>query len=417
MIAKRVERHIIDRQNMWYPMLVNKCFLARNIYNHGNYIIRQKFFDDGTYIPYEEIEKLLHDDLEYPDYWNLGLANSSQQILRTLDKNWKSFFKAIKDYKKNPDKYLGIPKPPKYLKGNTLKEFALTYAQISEINGYIVFPKSMSDEYGNRMKIRVRFAEMPNYKQFKLCRIIPRNDRIIIEFVYTIEINPSISKNHNVASIDLGIDNFVTLVDNIGNKPIIINGKGLKSCNQYYNKMIAKTQSNSSKSSDYLHYTHRLNSITNKRNNKVEYFMHKASRIIVNYCMENNISTIVVGKNDEWKQNVYLGKVNNQKFVSIPFNSFINKLIYKCENVGIEIILTEESYTSGTSFLDGEMPDKSAFNKSRRIKRGLFKSNQGKLINADVNAAYQIMKKVFRDVEIPTDRGFVINPVCISFTF
>ena len=145
--------------------------------------------------------------------------------------------------------------------------------------------------------------------------------------------------------------------------------------------------------------------------------MHKASRIIVNYCMENNISTIVVGKNDEWKQNVYLGKVNNQKFVSIPFNSFINKLIYKCENVGIEIILTEESYTSGTSFLDGEMPDKSAFNKSRRIKRGLFKSNQGKLINADVNAAYQIMKKVFRDVEIPTDRGFVINPVCISFTF
>ena len=416
MIVKRTERHIIDRQNIYYDILVEKCLLARNVYNHGNYLIRQEFFNNGNYLGYTTIEKLLHDDLEYPDYWNLGLANSSQQILRVLDKNWKSFFAEIKDWKKHRDKYNGMPKPPKYLKGNRLCGFQLTYAQIHVENGFIKFPKTMKDKNGNLMKIRVVFSEKDGFIAFKLCRVKPENDRIILEFVYTIEVVDKF-ENQNIASIDLGLDNFVTLVDNLGNNPIIINGKGLKSCNQYYNKLIAKEKSKLDLRSDKKRYSHKLYSITNKRNDKIEYFMHEASCFVVSYCIEHNISTIIVGKNDGWKQNVELGKKNNQYFVQIPYESFISKLIYKCEQVGVSVIETEESYTSGTSFLDDEQPEKENYIKSRRVHRGLFRSNLGKLINADVNAAYQIMKKVFRDAEMPADRGFVMNPLRVNFSF
>ena len=250
-----------------------------------------------------------------------------------------------------------------------------------------------------------------------MCRVIPRNDRIILEFIYTVDIEVRKLENQNIAAIDLGLDNFVTMVNNIGEKPVIINGKGLKSCNQYYNKKIAELKSKLDTQYNDKRYSHKLYSITNKRNDKIDYFMHKASNFIVSYCKQNNISTLVIGKNDGWKQEINIGKVNNQNFVQIPYLSLISKLTYKCEQSEISLILTEESYTSGTSFLDNEQPKKEFYNKSRRIKRGLFKSNSGKLINADVNAAYQIMKKVFCDTEMPADRGFVMNPLCYTIKF
>lgn len=145
--------------------------------------------------------------------------------------------------------------------------------------------------------------------------------------------------------------------------------------------------------------------------------MNRASSYVVKTCLDLNINTIVIGKNDGWKQKSNIGKINNQTFVQIPYQLFINDLQYKCEEVGIKVILTDEAYTSGTSFLDSEQPIKENYNKKKRIKRGLFKSSTGKLINADVNAAYQIMKKVFHDVEIPVDRGFVLNPVRINLAF
>lgn len=416
MIVKRVEKHIVDRQSKWYSMLKDKCMLARNVYNHGNYIIRQEFFNNGKYLGYNEVEKLLHDDTEYPDYWNLGLANSSQQILRSLDKNWKSFFRSIRDWKKHPKKYRGMPKPPKYLRGSRLKEFALTYAQISLKNDKIKFPKSMRIGKEDFI-VDVRFSHLDGFIAFKQCRIIPANDRFVLEFVYTIEMPDRKVESGNIVGIDLGLDNFVTLVDNCGNRPLIINGKGLKSCNRYYNKLIACNKSKLDLQFDDKRYSHRLYSITNKRNDKIDYFMYKASSIVASYCVENDISAVIVGKNDGWKNEVNLGKVNNQKFVYIPYQSFISKLKYKCEQVGVSLIETEESYTSGTSFIDNESPNEINYNKKRRIKRGLFRSNNGKLINADVNAAFQIMKKVFRDVEIPTDIGFVMNPVRVNIVF
>lgn len=412
MIVKRVEKHIINRNHKHFSMLMDKCHESKNIYNHANYLIRQEFINQGNWLRYEDIEKLLHDDLEYPDYWNWNLANSSQQVLKVLDKNWKSFFKSIKDWKENPEKYTGRPKLPKYLPKNGYKEFYLTTNQAKlKKDGLIHFPKSMNGFY-----IKPKFIEYA-YETFQQVRIIPKNDRIIVELIYTESIADNILKtNDNYMSIDLGVDNFATIVSNTG-IATIINGKGLKSANRYYNKLIAKHKSIHDKSGN-TGYSHKLYSITNKRNDKVDYFMNIASNYVIDLAIKHNISKIIIGKNDGWKQKVNLGKITNQKFTTIPFNMFIQKLTYKCEHLGIEIITTKESYTSGTSFLDNEPPTKEFYNKSRRIHRGLFKTNTGKLINADINGACQIMRKVFVNAFNKLDNiGFVMHPVRVNLTF
>ena len=408
MLVQRTEKHAIDRQSKWYKMFEEKCHIAKNIYNHGNYIIRQEFTKNRKWLRYIEVEKLVKNNTDYPDYWDWNLANSSQQVLRRLDSDWKSFFKSIKDWKKNPSKYKGMPKLPKYLKKDGLTEFKLTTQQVVlKPDNLVHFPKSM-----NGFTIQPQFIYDDRFISFNCCRIVPKNDRITVELIYTIDIPDFIKEKSTIGSIDLGLDNFVTFVDSLGNEPIIINGKGLKSCNHYYNRLIANTKSELDKNGNSKKYSHLLYSITNKRNDKIKYFMDKASKYIVENCLDLGIKTIVVGKNGSQKQN---SKLKN--FVQIPYNLFIQKLAYKCQEVGIEMILTEESYTSGTSFLDDELPTKENYDIGRRIKRGLFKSNDGKLINADVNAAYQIMKKVFRDAEMPTDIGLVMNPVRVNLSF
>ena len=183
-------------------------------------------------------------------------------------------------------------------------------------------------------------------------------------------------------------------------KPFSINGKPLKSINQYYDKEKARLQAHlkcNKKTSK------RINSITNIRNNKVKDYLHKSSREIVNFLVSNNISTLIIGYNEEWKQNINLGRTNNQSFVNIPFYTFINQLDYKCKLEGINVILTEESYTSKCSFLDNESIEKHESYLGKRIKRGLFKSAEGKLINADLNGSLNILKKVVGEFEYPIE--------------
>jgi putative transposase len=411
MQVKRIEKHIINRQNKWYKLLEEKCHIAKNVYNHGNYVIRQEFIANGKYLSYKEVEKALHNDAEYPDYWDLGLANSSQQILRTLDKNWKSYFKAIKDFSQHPEKYNGKPKLPKYKRKKGLKEFALTYNQFKlKSDNLIHFPKALKG-----FTIKPNFIHS-SYDTIQQVRFVPQNDRIVVEIVYLKTIMDINIKSNNYIGIDLGIDNFATIVSNNGIAQII-NGKGLKSINHYYNKLIAENKSKLDLDKSETEYSHKLYSITNKRNDKVDIFMHNASSYVVNLALSNNISTIIIGKNEGWKNECNMGSVNNQKFVQIPYNSFISKLNYKCQEVGITLITVDESYTSGTSFLDNELPIKDFYNKKRRIKRGLFKSNQGKFINADVNAACQILRKVFVNAfNKPDNIGFVMNPVKVNVT-
>jgi len=310
-----------------------------------------------------------------------------------LDKNWKSFFASIKDWKIHPEKYLGRPKLPKYKdKENGRFSLILTNAQFKIKDDFIYFSWNPLKSLNNLFKTKI------NGKLMQI-RFIPKLNHYVMEIVYEIKIPKLSIQNKNIASIDIGINNLTTIGNNTGIKPIIINGRPLKSINQFYNKEKAKLQSDL-KLQHNKNWSKRLQLLTDKRNNKIKDYMHKTSKEIINWCIENNIDTLIVGKNKNWKQESKMSKKVNQSFIGIPHAILIQMIQYKAENIGINFIEIEESYTSGTSFLDGELPIKENYNKSRRIYRGLFKTKGGVLINADLNGAYQIMKKVFPDINI-----------------
>lgn len=405
MTVIRVEKHVIKASNPFFGLLMDYCHKSKNLYNHANYIIRQEFISNGKWIRYAELDKFLKDDTEYNDYVEMPTAQSAQQTLRLIDKNWKSFFKAIKDWSNHKEKYLGRPKLPKYLKKSSRYILILTNQNCKIKDGLISFPKVFRG-----FTISPTFLERADYKSFKQVRIIPHKNKLVVELIYEINSCERKTDNNRYIGIDIGVNNLATVANNIGETAFIINGRPLKSINQFYNRQISHYREICKRMND-KDYSERMDRLTEKRNTKVDDYMHKASRKIINYCVDNQINTIVIGKNKEWKQKSDIGKKGNQNFVQIPFARFIEMIQYKAEEQGIAVIMTEESYTSGTSFVDDEQPVKDNYDKSRRIKRGLFKSNNSILINADLNGAYQIIKKA---VSIKWDRGCALHPIVVN---
>lgn len=408
MIIQRVEKHKIRQSNTYYPLIDRFCFNAKNLYNHANYLIRQEFVGNGNWLRYEDLDKTLKADMEYPDYKNMPTAQSAQQVLRLLDKNWKSFFKSIKDWKNNKDKYLGRPKLPKYKDTNDRYVLTLTNQEVKLKNGILRFPKVF-----NGFSIRPLFISKENYVSFQQVRFIPKANHIELEVIYNVEITEIIGDNNRYYSIDLGLDNLATVTNNFGEQPFIINGRGLKSENKYYNKLLARYQSIAMRMNN-KHSTKRIQSITERRNQIVDNYLHQASRYIVDKAHSDNVSVIVIGNNNGWKQKSEMNKIVNQSFIQIPYNRLIEMIKYKAEEYGISVVLTEESYTSGTSFLDNELPIKENYRKERRVHRGLFQSNTRKLINADVNGSLQILKKVFPNAYSNGIEGVALHPVVVN---
>lgn len=379
-LITRTEQHIIRRNHPLWKTIDQNCFFSKNLYNYANYAVRQEFINNGRWVRYKELAKTLKSSDPYKEL----MSQPSQQTLNMLDSDWRSFFAAIKDWKKNPSKYLGRPRLPSYkpkdgrfiwsIKNNTcyIEENRLHF-QVKRLHG-VTFPTKAKGRL-----ICVRF--------------VPKGGCYVMEIVTEVNIpDQSERPMKRIAGIDLGVNNLATISNNIGQNPIIINGRGIKAINQYYNKRKAGIQSELKRRHN-KHWSHKLDAITLRRNNQIKSFMHLASRRIVQHCQQNEIDTLVCGLNKEWKQECNTGKRNNQKFGYIPYEMLISQLDYKCKETDIRFITTEESYTSGTSFLDNEQPDASFYDKSRRIKRGLFQSSKG-LVNADVNGACQIIKKV-----------------------
>lgn len=409
MIEQRVEKHIIKKTNTYYNIINKYCFNAKNLYNHANYIVRNTFCKENKWIRYNELDKILREDKVYPDYKNMPTAQSAQQVLRLIDKDWVSFFKAIKDWSKHKEKYLGRPKLPKYKKKDGRSLLVLTNQDVKLKDNILYFPKVFKG-----FTVKIISSNKENFVSFQQVRFVPKYNHIVMEVVYNIEITDNKKEdNGRYMSIDIGVDNLATVVNNFGKKPYIINGKGLKSVNKFYNKQISHYRE-IAKRMNNKDYTKRMDYLTTKRNNKVEDYLHKASRYIVDYAKDNNVSVIVIGKNENWKQKSKLGKKVNQTFVQVPFVRLIEMIKYKAEEQGIEVITTEESYTSGTSYLDGEQPIKENYNKKRRVYRGLFKTNNGIIINADVNGAYQIMRKVFPKVRANGIEGVALHPIVVN---
>lgn len=392
----RVERHIVKNSQE----IDNLCCLSKNLYNYATYCMRQYFIHTGNMLSeYELTGKLAKRD--QVDYRALP-AQTSQQIIKLLFKNWKSFFKANKDYKRNPKKYKGRPKLPKYkdkVKGRNVVLF--TGQQCRLKGGFVHFPKDIIEPLRTKVDNVIQV------------RLVPQATCYIIEVVYKKEMQVYENlKKENMLGIDLGVNNLATCMNNVGKRPFIINGKPVKSINQYSNKLKAK----------FMSYVNNKGTSKNikrvllRRNNKIQDYMHKASRTIVDYCIKHDIGTIVIGLNSDWKQELQTGKVNNQNFVSIPFKTLIEQIQYKAEEVGINVIITEESYTSKIDHFAFEIMKHHDKYLGKRVKRGCFQSSTHKLLNADVNGAIGIMRKVAGDsvVKQIASRGQALCPFKIS---
>lgn len=383
MKVTRVEQQMIKKTHPLWKTIDEMCFHSKNLYNEANYTIRQEFISNNKYIGYYDMNK----EFKTHDNYKLAMSQPANCTLRLLEKNWKSYFSAIKDWKQHKDKYLGMPKLPKYLKkdGRFIWCIPNNTCFIKE-NGKLHFAIRKMQTYDWKTNVKGRLIQI---------RFVPRANFYMMEVVYETEVIdlPVDFKSSRIASIDLGVDNFITMSNNIEQPPIIVNGKGIKSINQFYNKQRAKMQSDLKIRHDKF-ISNKFIAMTNKRNRRIKNYIHCTSKHIVEYCKQNNIDTLVCGINKEWKQESSMSKVNNQKFITIPYDMLISQLTYKCQNYRIKFITNEESYTSGTSFLDGEEPIKSNYDKTRRVKRGLFQA-KNQLINSDVNGSLQIMKKVF----------------------
>ncbi|WP_293193931.1 MULTISPECIES: transposase [unclassified Microcoleus] len=326
------ERHIIKSKERRFVQIDELAFKSKNLYNAANYVLRQSFIYGWGYVNYNEMNRLMKSHAAY----KAMPAKVSQQILMLLDKNWKSFFEALKAYKKDASKFTGRPKLPKYkdkVKGRNILVYTIQAISSRQLKNGII---KLS---GTEILIKTKV----NPERICQVRLVPKCDAYVIEVIYD-EPESTASSNNFVASIDLGLDNLAALTSNQpGFIPLLINGRPLKSINQFYNKRSSQLQS---QLKGERKTSPRLQRLTRCRNQKVDNYLHHTSRLIVELLTANQIGTLVIGKNAQWKTEINLGKRTNQNFVSIPHARLIEMLEYKARLVGIKVIVQEESYTS-----------------------------------------------------------------------
>ena len=379
------------KNHRFYSEIDQLCFLSKNLYNYANYLVRQSFIFEKTNLSYYDLQKTLSTQSDYQAI----PAKVSQQILMILDRNWKSFLAANEIYKQNPSKFKSRPRLPRYKNKITGRNLVVYTTQA-------ISKKQLKQGIINPSKTGIYLKTLVPTSQIKQVRLVPRLNHYVIEVIYEkCEKQYELEKNR-CASIDIGLNNLATLTFNQAEiKALLINGRPLKSINQYYNKVKSFLQSQLQENSS----SKRLKKLCNKREFKINDYLHKASRLIIDTLINQKIGTLIIGHNQEWKQKIGLGKRNNQNFVCVPYKKLIEMLSYKAKMVGIKVIITEESYTSASSFIDNDLipvykkGEKNQVTFSgKRIKRGLYRTASIGLINADVNGSLNIMKKAVPNV-------------------
>ena len=394
---------VVSNKSNKFAQLDELCFLSKNIYNVALYHIRQYYKETNKYLSYNKLTKILSDSNNI-NYRAIPYAQSAQQVLRQVYKQYKAFYTSIKSKKMQGNKV----RLPKYKDKENGRNIFVYTNQCAKVSNKVVYIKTKQGI--------LSFNTVAN--NIQQVRLVPKGNHIVVEIIYNVEYKLK-EDNNKYASIDLGLDNLCTLASNTA-QSIIVNGKPLKSINHHYNKTKAKLQS---KLQQGKYSSKRISNLTLRRNRKIKDYMHKVSRKIVDYMEANSLNTLFVGKNVGWKDSINLGKTNNQNFVSIPYNMLIQMLEYKCKLAGINVIIVNEAYTSKCSFLDREKICKHDSYAGRRIRRGLFISNSGILINADINGSLNIMRlglkkqnvtlDVVEEILRPENKRFVLNPVRI----
>jgi putative transposase len=376
-----VEKHVIDRRDPQWAAIDSASFLSKNLYNAANYLLRQEYIFNHRYIPYSDLAKLMRTN---PDYCALP-RKVSQWVLQQVDHDWQSFFAAFAEWQIHPDKFTGRPCLPKY-KHKTNGRNLLTYT-VQAVG------KRAFKQKGVIKPSQLGISIWTKQKNFDQVRIIPHKTYYAVEVVYTAQVQIADVDCNRIASIDIGLDTLAAVTSNQPEfTPLLVNGRPLKAINQGYNKERARLLS---LLLDKRHSSNRLEILTNKRNRRIDAYLHLASRRLINLLVQHQIGTLVIGKNNGWKTSINLGGRTNQNFVQIPHARFIKMLTYKAQLVGIQVIITDESYTSKCSFLDFERISKHKIYAGKRAKRWLFIASDGRQIHADVNASYNILRKVF----------------------
>ena len=376
-----------------YKSIKELCHIAKNLANQAIYNVRQYYFAEGEYLNYEKNYALL----KTSDNYKLLNSNMAQQILKEVDGSFKSFFGLLKLAKKGKYSFRDC-KLPKYLPKDGYTTLVIGFVRLN--GNKLILPYSNSYSKTHK-RVEITIPPILLDKKVKEIRIIPKaNARFFeIQYIYEAECVQRNLNTNNALALDLGVNNLVTAVSNSG-KSFIIDGKKLKSINQWYNKQNARLQSVKDKQHFGRKPTNRQRAICRARNNKVNDYMNKVARKIIDYCIKNDIGTLVVGYNETFQKSSYMGKQNNQSFVNIPYGQLRFKLEYLCELNGITYVKQEESYTSKASFWDkdnipvynNDNPQSYVFS-GKRIHRGMYQCANGKCLNADVNGALNIMRK------------------------
>lgn len=405
-------KHLTSKQ---YQMLREMCHLSKNVYNESLYNIRQHYFSEGSYLRYEANYPLMKTS---ENYKRLG-ANVAQQTMRNADYSFKSFFGLLKLAKSGKYESWRI-RLPHYLPKDGLFKLCLTQAQIKD--GKFRVPVSPELRKGYPEKVMIGIPEYIRDKKIHQIHIVPKHNGRFFEVVYMFDDEePEQVKldSSKFLGIDLGVNNLGTCVTNEG-RSFIIDGKKLKSINQWYNKELARLSSIKDKQK-IKGFTNKQYLITRKRNNQVQNYLYCAAKKIIQYCLDNQIGNLVVGYNDGFQENPKLGKVNNQNFVMIPLGRLKSRLEYLCKQYGVNFVLQEESYTSKASFFDNdEIPKWNPQNpkqgdfSGKRVYRGLYQTSTGYKFNADVNGALNILRKSkLLDLSVLQGRGDVNPPLRI----
>jgi putative transposase len=395
-----VERHIIRKKDPRFAAIDAAAIASKNLYNAANYLLRQAYIHEGVYL---SVVAVFHRVKDHDAYRALP-RKVSNDVLRQLDRNWRAFFKARAAWKKDPSQFLGCPKLPGYKDkqtGRNLLIYDIQALSAPALRRGEIVPSQLGVTIATR-QIRL-----------KQVRIAPRKGHYVVEVVYERNVVQAKVNRALCVGVDIGLNNLATIAsDKAGFIPRIVNGRPVKSINQFYNKRMAELQSRLR----HPGTTAQMERVTAHRTRQIEHYLHTASRRIIDLLVVEGIGTLVIGKNPLWKQEAHLGRRGNRNFVSVPHARFIEMLRYKALLVGIQVHITEESYTSKASFLDADpLPvyganDAPVFS-GRRVKRGLYRSGAGRHINADVNGAYNIIRKALPAAFGKGIAGAAVHPV------
>ncbi len=414
-----VEQHCINRDDPRYSVIDEAAFKSKNLYNAALYEMRQAFIHQGIHLSYQEMDKRLQPHEAYKAL----PAKVAQHVLKQVADAWKVFREAKASYEEDPSRFTGRPKLPKY-KHKTEGRNILIYT-IQALQG----GQSKKGIQGKIKPSGLPIEIKTQQKQINQVRIIPRNGYYVVEVVYSKKpVQAHVDPSFCVA-IDLGVTNLAAITSNrVGFVPRLVNGRKLKSINQWYNKRMKELKLCLPKE-ERDRVTKQMEQITTHRNRQVNHYLHAASKTVIDFLVKQGVGTIIVGKNPFWKQEAGMGRKNNQNFVQIPHARFIDMLTYKAELVGIQVEVQEESYTSKASFLDldpiptykpNDETEYSFSGKRFGRRNRLYRTKDGKIICADVNGSYNILRKskpdAFTHVDAKGIAAYVVQPLRLAIT-